>query len=343
MCNIGFERCVFMKKYNIKINEDFYAGDEFCDSELPTSETEPQSNRRRVAANKKNSKKRKSGKQHIIFLLIAALILYFVILPPRQTVFLIAGTDKGGTRTDTLMLGALNSGFKSELTLISIPRDTLVSVSDENYNYMQSQYPEPSRQDMKINEVYHFAGHDKGMKILIDEIENKFTVDIDYYAKVDFDALTYIIDSIGGVKFDVPRDMNYDDPIQDLSIHLDKGYQVLNGSQSEQLIRYRAGYARADLERVEVQQNFMKAFVAQALSPKNLVSHLPDYFKAYNEYIDTNANFFNLLRYLTCAFTLDFSEIETHTMPGATGSAYSRNGYLIDFDEFTSLYGKKYR
>ena len=342
MQNIRFERCDSMKKYEIKINEDFYADDEFNDIEFPVTDSEVQPNRRRAGATPKG-KKRKPSKKMVVFLLIAALVLGFIFLPPRQTVFLIAGTDKGGTRTDTLMLGVLNSGFKSDLTLISIPRDTLVSVSDENYNYMRSQYPEPSRPGMKINEVYHFAGHEKGMKILVNEIESKFAVDIDYYVKVNFDALTYIIDSIGGIKFEVPRDMNYEDPIQGLSIHLTKGYQVLNGAQSEQLIRYRAGYARADLERVEVQQQFMKAFIAQALSPKNLISHLPDYFKAYNEYIDTNAKFYSLLRYTSCAFTTNFSEIETHTMPGSTGSAYSRSGFLVDFDEFNALYGDKYR
>ena len=39
------------------------------------------------------------------------------------------------------------------------------------------------------------------------------------------------MDAVGGVEFDVPRDMNYDDPYQDLHIHLEEGLQVLTESR----------------------------------------------------------------------------------------------------------------
>lgn len=328
------------KDYDIKIKENFWEDDdEFNENPIPE-----QPRRRRAAAVKKKRKRKKrpAVRLLIIFALIAA-ILFIFVLPPRQTVFLLAGTDAGGTRTDTLMLGVLNSGLKSELTLVSIPRDTLISVSDKTYDKMHDEYPHPSGKGMKINEIYHFAGEKQGMKLLVGEIEDKFDLNIDYYAKIDFEALGYIVDSIGGVTFDVPMAMNYTDPVQNLSIHLEKGVQVLDGDKAQQLLRFRAGYARADLERVEVQQAFIKAFLSQALSAKNIFAHGGDYIKAFTEYIDTNFNILTAGRYVSCALTLNFDEIETATMPGRTGTDFGRSGYLSDLEEFSSLYGEKYR
>ena len=83
MQNIRFERCDLMKKYDIKINEDFYADDEFDAVEFPTIEPGVQPGRRRAGATPK-AKQRKPGKKLIVFLLIATFVLGFIFLPPRQ-------------------------------------------------------------------------------------------------------------------------------------------------------------------------------------------------------------------------------------------------------------------
>ena len=79
---------------------------------------------------------------------------------------------------------------------------------------------------------------------------------------------------MGGVYYDVPRNMNYDDPYQDLHIHQTKGYRLLSGSDVMQVLRYRHdtdsryGYADGDLGRIKTQQSLFKgddraAFAAQ--------------------------------------------------------------------------------
>lgn len=294
---------------------------------------------------KKKKKKNKAKGCLTFFIVFAAVLaaLFFLVSPPKKTVFLIAGTDAGGTRTDTLMLGVLKSGAKSEIELISIPRDTLVSVSDNTYEKMCAEYPQPAGHGMKINEIYHFAGEKMGMSLLIDEIEDKFGVKIDYYAKVDFDGLHAIVDSIGGVEFYVPQDMDYDDPVQNLSIHLKEGEQVLDGSHAEQLLRYRAGYARADLQRVEVQQNFMKTLVLNLAKPANIIKNNKAYLDFYNNHVDTNLSFVSAVKYVKCAFSLKGESIKTDTMPGQTGTKFGRSGYLADVEKFNELYGALYK
>jgi LCP family protein required for cell wall assembly len=74
-----------------------------------------------------------------------------------------------------------------------------------------------------------------------------------------FDAFRETIDALGGVEFDVPQNMNYDDPQQGLSIHLKKGYQLLDGDKAEQLVRFR-NYPMGDIDRTKVQFDFLYSF-----------------------------------------------------------------------------------
>ncbi len=301
--------------------------------------------RRRLAQERNQGrrpkKNRSAPKAFLIFLAAVLLVLAVILIvpTPRRTVFLVAGTDEDGTRTDAIMLASLNS-WNGEITLLSIPRDTYIKVSEENYKTMRATYPEPARQGMKITEIHHYAGEEDGMNILKDEIERNFGVDIDYYARVDFDAFAFLVDSIGGVEFDVPQDMDFEDPTQDLYIHLKKGNQVLDGDKAEQLMRFRYGYANQDLGRVSVQQAFVKTFAMKALKPSNVLLHGGDYVKAIKEYIKTDFKPINSVGYLKCVFSLKDSKFETATIPGAVGG----NGmFNADFEEFNELYGKLYK
>ena len=77
-----------------------------------------------------------------------------------------------------------------------------------------------------------------------------------------------LVDLVEGVEFYVPRDMDYDDPYQDLHIHLKEGRQVLDGEKAMQLVRFR-GYDDGDIGRVAVQQDFLKALIKECLSLKH--------------------------------------------------------------------------
>ncbi len=115
------------------------------------------------------------------------------------------------------MLLASYDVTNQKATVMSIPRDTMVNVS----------------WDIKrINSVYNYdGGGDKGIQALYKEISQLVGFEPDYQVVVEWDAVGEIVDAMGGVWFDVPRDMNYDDPYQDLSIHQEKGYRLLNGER----------------------------------------------------------------------------------------------------------------
>lgn len=92
--------------------------------------------------------------------------------------------------------------------------------------------------------------------------------EVDGYVLVDLDAFIQIVDLVGGVYFDVPQSMYYNDPTQNLYINLAPGYQLLDGKQAMGLVRYRS-YAQADIQRISVQQEFLQALAKQCLQIGN--------------------------------------------------------------------------
>ncbi len=161
---------------------------------------------------------------------------------------LLAGTDADGTRTDTMMLLYMDKNA-GELNLLSLPRDT--------YTSMEIDVP-------KLNAVYSVAGGGKeGMERLMDYTAECIGYRPDGYILVDLDCFEHLVDIMGGVRFDVPCDMQYEDSAQDLYIDLKAGEQKLNGKEAMWVVRYRSGYALADLQRVQVQRDFMRAAIKQ--------------------------------------------------------------------------------
>ena len=161
---------------------------------------------------------------------------------------LLAGTDAEGTRTDTMMLLYVDKNA-GELNLLSLPRDT--------YTSMDFEVP-------KLNAVSAVAGGGReGMERLMDYTSECIGYRPDGYILVDLDCFEKIVDVMGGVRFDVPCDMQYEDPSQDLYIDLRAGEQKLNGKQAMWLVRFRSGYAEADLMRVQVQREFVREAIRQ--------------------------------------------------------------------------------
>ena len=171
---------------------------------------------------------------------------------------LLAGTDLDGTRTDTMMLLHLNHNT-GEVNLMSLPRDT----------YTSADLSVP-----KLNGIYGVGGGGKdGMETLLDYVQQCIGYRPDGYILVDLDCFESLVNIMGGVRFNVPMDMTYDDPAQDLHIDLKAGEQKLNGKEAMWVVRYRSGYALADLQRVMVQRDFVNAAIDQWSSPAKFIRY----------------------------------------------------------------------
>lgn len=212
-----------------------------------------------------------------------------------------------GMRTDTMILGKYN--FKTgQITLLSIPRDTKTTIRGR-------------KNQEKINHAHSYGGPYLSMKA----VKDLLNVDLKYYITVDYLAVKEMVKAIGGVSVDVPVKMRHPDPY----IHLDPGYQTLDGDQSLMYLRFRS-YPEGDLGRVAAQQVFMKQFLKEVLKPKNVLA-LPKMVKVYYDYIDTNIPLSVFAKGALSANKIDLENMKVATLPG-DGKYIGNTSYFI-YDE----------
>lgn len=213
---------------------------------------------------------------------------------------LVLGLDEDGTRSDVILLANYKPG-KNCINILSITRDTKVTVKGKT---------------IKINSLVGMGGE----KLISSKVEEMTGLQIHYYLTMDFTGFRKIIDELGGVEIDVPFDMHYDDPVQNLHIHLKKGRQLLDGREAEQFVRYRKsnipgqGYKDGDLGRIEAQQLFIRELVKQKLNLK-YISKVDNIYAIIKEHTKTNIELTDIMYYLK-KFNIKVDKIKTWTMPG---------------------------
>lgn len=252
---------------------------------------------------------------------------------PERTNVLLLGVDADLTRTDTIMIASFNSVSK-KISLVSVPRDTLVKVPEDRWEKMCENIPQLNpngSREIKINAVHHYGGDD-GIEFLELQLEEMLGIDIDYYARVNCEGFRYIVDSIGGIEYDVPMRMKYSDPTQDLYIDLQPGLQTLDGDKAEQLVRFRKGYVRQDLDRAETQQDFMKVFISTILSKDNIMSNPTAYLNTIIKYVDTNMGVTDAVKYIKYISDIKSENVTGYTLPGASQYIGDGSYYVLDDD-----------
>lgn len=225
-----------------------------------------------------------------------------------QVLLLGVSTDTSAVLTDTIMVASYNPK-KQSASLLSIPRDTFIGKNENTAGGFD-----------KINAVYQL-----GEEKILAAVNRLTGLDIKYYVVVDTEALIKLVDEIGGIEFNVPIDMNYDDSSQDLHIHLKAGVQILNGEQAENLVRFRhnndgssypAEYGDNDTGRMRTQREFLNQLVKQTIKVENIVKIRQILDIAY-KYIDTNIVLSVLKDYIPYAVEFSTENLQTGTLPGA--------------------------
>ena len=195
---------------------------------------------------------------------------------PTGMDILLLGSDKRPdnageeSRSDTVMLVHVDPG-QNYLSMLSLPRDLRVEI--------------PGNGIRKLNAAYTLGGP----KLTIKTVEQLTNVDITEYVEVDFKAFSDITDSLGGVYTDVDRRYYNDDPQWEL-IKLSPGYQLLNGAQALDYVRFRHDL-NYDFGRMDRQQRFLTALREQAMGwnlPLKLPSLVQALFKNLTTTLDTN-------------------------------------------------------
>lgn len=252
--------------------------------------------------------------------------------------FLVVGQDRKANLTDVMMLIKFDAS-NDKITLMQMPRDSMVCHTA--YACLSCQKPSTNKEIdknkcskcgdaltmickdniKKLNSVYgtyysslsgtYTEKVNFGMKGLSLTLSQALNINIDYYAHMDLEGFREIVDTLGGVYMNVPRDMYYNDPEQNLYINLKAGPQLLDGEKAEQFVRFRSGYRTADHARQDAQKLFMVAF-----------------FKTFKEEIGIT-NVFSILSTMM--------EYVTHSIPTDELDYFGREALGMDFENITML------
>lgn len=142
-------------------------------------------------------------------------------------------------RSDVMLIAKLD--FKNNrISGISIPRDTLAKVK--------------GYRKQRVNAFYKMGGADLSKQA----VESLVPVEIDRVVALNFDAFKEMVNLVGGVRVDVPKQMDYDDNAGHLHIHLKPGVQNLDGEKAVGFVRFR--HTDSDFVRQSRQKDFMVAF-----------------------------------------------------------------------------------
>lgn len=196
---------------------------------------------------------------------------------------LILGIDDGDNefkdapkRTDVMLLASFDP-VKNDVAILSLPRDTRVKI--------------PGNQGLdKINHAYAYGGVPLAKKT----VANLLMVPIHYYVLLNWQGFIEVIDTIGGIDYYVENDMDYEDPYADLSIHIEHGFQHMDGKKAGEYIRFRND-EMGDIGRVQRQQRFLKALASEMFSIGNVVK-VPTLINSVEKHLQTDMDFLTMVK-----------------------------------------------
>lgn len=161
------------------------------------------------------------------------------------------GRAKTGGRTDTLIVATLNPKTSS-MTLVSLPRDAEVAISDH-----ESDFPS------KINSAYAYGGAATAVKT----VEKYLNVPIDFYATINMGGLESLVDAVGGVDVKSPLTFSYGGASfkKDVKSHV-------NGKQALSYARMRYDDPLGDYGRQTRQRQIIMAVALKSTNLQNLLN-----------------------------------------------------------------------
>ncbi|MBQ4087553.1 MAG: LCP family protein [Clostridia bacterium] len=242
---------------------------------------------------------------------------------------LLLGVDEGGHRSDTMMVVSVDN-VKNEIKLLSIPRDTKITLSNG--------------QVVKANAL---IGFERREELVIETIKAMTGMPIHYYCEVDFDGFIEIIDVLGGVDYNVPHDMNYDDPVQDLHIHLKAGPQHLDGQAAHDFVRFRHNnksedvyapgeYYKGDIGRIGAQQDFLAELFRQKMQPQYILK-ASELLDTASKYVRTNFTISSALDFISMLKSTNSTDLESFILPGTDRYENNISYYIYSPSETKKL------
>lgn len=194
-----------------------------------------------------------------------------------------------GVRPDSLAV--LHLDDSGACRLLAIPRDSRAELP----GYGQS----------KVNHALAVGGIEYEMLV----IENYLGIELDHYGLVDFEGVTQVVDTVGGITVENPLAFTSGNS------QFPAGEIQLNGEQALAYARFR-GDAEGDFGRISRQQQVLRALLDR-IAATDLVQVIPQSFSLLQDHFRTDFGLPDLLDLSrTYRSSCTSMSIETKTIPG---------------------------
>ena len=231
------------------------------------------------------------------------------------------GLDRNGDgsngRSDAMKVLSLDTKNKTA-KVTSLQRDTLIYIPGEIQDFD------------KLNHAYAYGG----AKLAMQTINYNFDLDLTRYVTFDFDAIEFIIDTLGGIELEI-KDYELSHAngyIQSAQNKLTQsGLQHVNGAQAMGYMRIR--YADSDYVRMERQTNVMKAIFKKL--KESSYTQLLSLLNEVLPFIETNLTKDEIISLGLDALKVDLSQIEQYQVPQ---HGYSDIHHSVSYKGYSPLY-----
>ncbi len=188
--------------------------------------------------------------------------------------------EPGPWRTDTMIVLSVDPTTKTA-SMLSIPRDLWVTIPDYNF-------------DERINSAHVYGDNLEypggGPELAKKTVQYNLGIPIHYYARLDFAGFIKIIDAIGGIEIDVPREIvDYQYPTEDYrttTLRIKAGRQPMDGDLALKYARTR--HDSNDIDRGRRQQQVIMAVFDKVLSLDFPVSRIPEQLRILGDSFQTD-------------------------------------------------------
>ena len=226
-------------------------------------------------------------------------------LSPKKINILVLGIDQRRNdigRSNVTCVVTVDTGTK-DVSMLWVPRDSRVKIPGHGWN--------------KIGHAYAY----EGPKLSEKTVEELLGIRIDYYLTVNMAGFSKVIDAVGGVDINVEKRMYYYDPYDEGEvadnnglIDLKPGMQHMDGNTALQYVRFRHD-EMGDIGRIERQQKFSKAFLAQVASP-GVITRIPSIISEGNAAVKTDMPLSQMLSLGKIINDAYKRGLDTETVPG---------------------------
>ena len=226
---------------------------------------------------------------------------------------LATGFDVSGQRSDTILILHIPANGNPAV-LISLPRDSYVSIPGYGWN--------------KLNAAYSFGGP----SLLARTVQDATGLRIEHYMGIGFGGLVNVVNAVGGVQMCLPHSIHD----RAAGLRLRAGCQTLNGAQALGFVRTRHNFAGQDLQRMQNQRLFLGALLRKVTSPGTLINPFAVVPAAFGSAgalsVDSGTHLYQLVN---VAFAL--RNPETTTVPIANANYFTPAGDAVQWDQQQAL------